>query len=392
MGKGITIHPKLWKKSEQRPKTGKENPNGLALKRYLDQFEDYVLQLHQDNPNITVDQLKKQLDVFTGKDKAEDNTPAKDSFNLFVADFIRERTQSPEFSVDTIKTYKTFENHLNSYSTEKGKGFFVFNDINDNFAEGFKGYLFRKGLQMPSVAKYLRTLKTVMQNAFERSLHENRAFKNKSFSIKLNEPDTVYLDTNELEKIEQFDLSDNVHLVKVREWLIIASWTGLRISDLKRLDIQHIRERINKENGLPYKIIEITPQKVKKPLIIPVFPAVEKIINNNGGQFPVMISEQALNREFKDLCKICGLNEVNLKIETKGGESKEVYYPKYELISTHTGRRSFISNLLAAGISASLIKKMTGHKKLDTFDKYDRITREQTARIMTEHPFFLTNE
>ena len=82
--------------------------------------------------------------------------------------------------------------------------------------------------------------------------------------------------------------------------------------------------------------------------------------------------------------RIIGIDETIKIKHTIGGVLKEEDFKKYELISSHTGRRSFASNAYLAGIPSITIMKITGHKTESAFLKYIKITPEEHARKMAE--------
>jgi integrase len=95
-----------------------------------------------------------------------------------------------------------------------------------------------------------------------------------------------------------------------------------------------------------------------------------------------------MNKYLKEIgedAKIKGKIQVTI---TKGGEVKKDTYNKFKLISTHTARRSFASNCYLAGIPAITIMKITGHKTESSFLRYIRISQEENANKLLDHPFF----
>ena len=65
-----------------------------------------------------------------------------------------------------------------------------------------------------------------------------------------------------------------------------------------------------------------------------------------------------------------------------------VKYKKYELVSTHTARRSGATNMYIAVIPTLAIMKITGHKTEKAFLKYIKISEEENAEMLAKHCFF----
>ena len=186
--------------------------------------------------------------------------------------------------------------------------------------------------------------------------------------------DNVYLNENELKIIEDFDFSGNPHLDKIRDWFLLLCWTGCRYSDLDKLSKEYIRN----------DLFQFRQQKTNNIVAIPLHPTVKKILSKYKGEIPTPISNQKFNVGLKEAMSIIGIDETIKIKHTIGGVLKEEDFKKYELISSHTGRRSFASNAYLAGIPSITIMKITGHKTESAFLKYIKITPEEHARKMAE--------
>lgn len=192
------------------------------------------------------------------------------------------------------------------------------------------------------------------------------------------EVDSIYLNLDELQKIYALDLSKTPKYEKVRDLFLIGCDTGLRISDLKRL---------NKSN-LKKDTIEIKTQKTKDAVIIPYTKRVRKIIAKYDGNIPPAISDQRYNEYLKELGELAGIDELTNKTMTKAGKPITTTVPKYELIVSHTARRSFATNAYKSHVPTLSIMKITGHKTESSFMKYIKVTKEENAELLIKHPFF----
>ena len=140
------------------------------------------------------------------------------------------------------------------------------------------------------------------------------------------------------------------HLENVRDWTLIACDTGQRISDYLRFDETMIK--IVDEVTL----IEFKQKKTNKLILLPLSDRILKILHKRNGKFPKRISDQNFNLYIKELCKLVGLTEQTLGVKREkqylndNDEDSKIWrgtpgmYPKYELISGHTPRRSFCTN------------------------------------------------
>lgn len=163
---------------------------------------------------------------------------------------------------------------------------------------------------------------------------------------------------------------------------MISSYTGLRISDAKRLKKQNIFTL----HGKSY--FQIHSHKTSKPLSIPVHPVVQEILDKRDGDLRKGMPDQHINYALKEIGRIAGLDEEVEKTITKGGQPRVEKFKKYELICTHTGRRSFCTNAYRAGVPSLDIMTISGHKTERSFMLYLKLGESQKAQKMGEHPFF----
>jgi integrase len=220
-----------------------------------------------------------------------------------------------------------------------------------------------------------------MREAFERGLTKNNHFRSKRFKKLEEESQTIYLSTEELKTLNDLDLSNNPRLDRVRDLFLIGCYTGLRYSDLTQLIIENISKT--------KKVIKIRTQKTDETVIIPINSIVRKIISKYEGKFPTAISNEKMNEYLKELAQIGGIDHPIEVILTKGGKRIREIYKKHELVTVHTSRRSFSTNAYLNNVPAISIMKITGHKTEKSFLKYIKISQEDNANKLINHPFFL---
>ena len=121
---------------------------------------------------------------------------------------------------------------------------------------------------------------------------------------------------------------------------------------------------------------------------IPLHWMIKKILKKYPDRLPKAISDQKMNDYLKDIAEEAELNDPVIKVQTKGGVRVETKYEKWQLVTVHTARRSFASNMYLAGIPAISIMKITGHRSEKSFLKYIKISPEQNADLIESHPFF----
>lgn len=203
----------------------------------------------------------------------------------------------------------------------------------------------------------------------------NSIYDHEDFKILSEINKDVYLDESELKNIYELPLSPALSVT--RDWFILDCYTGLRISDLTLL---------SKKNYSNRRII-IANEKTDETVVIPVHPRVKEILKKYKG-FPPKIAQKTLNENIKEIAKKAGIKQTVLFTITKGGIRKDEYLKKWQMLSNHSARRSFITNLRKNGVPDSVVMKLTGIKSPATLKRYDQLTSEEAARIAAGHSFF----
>lgn len=223
----------------------------------------------------------------------------------------------------------------------------------------------------------------MLREAERREISSDLRCKSDWLVVHKEEVDSIYLTVEELDAMRALDLSKKIGLEKVRDLFIIGCYTGLRFSDLKAIQ----KENIITSQGV--KILKIKTQKTTKLVEVPINPIVEEILAKYGGVPPKVISNQRTNDHLKIIGKSSGINQEYPLTTFREGKQRHVEHKlKYELITTHTARRSFATNSYKAGVSTIDIMRITGHRTEEQFMKYLRLSNEEHALKMADHPFF----
>ncbi len=300
-------------------------------------------------------------------------------------------------SVSQVKHYKGAKKTFEEYETFIGRRLH-FDDIDMDFYHRFTSWFNMKGLSQNYLGEKIKILKTLMNDARQiDGLHQNDISSLRGFATPFDYSDTIYLDTDQLMKIHDLVIDEDAvrplmknedhrqHNVakkvtamrKAKDMFLIGAFTGLRYSDYSRLKPANI------ENG----VIRIRNKKTGITTSVPVHWVVQEIIDN-GYDFDHPLFEQKLNDQIKDVAKLAGLDDEVLINRNVGGQDVEIIKKRYELVSSHTARRSFATNAYRAGIPSIAIMKVTGHKRESTFLRYIRITEKENAEMLKSSTFF----
>lgn len=223
-----------------------------------------------------------------------------------------------------------------------------------------------------NTGKHVKNLKAIMNEALTEGVTTNTAHKSKKFKVMQDEVDNIYLNREELERLEELDLAHLPQLEAARDLFLLGCWTGLRISDFKRIQRKHIRDG---------RFIAIRTQKTDDEVEIPLHPTAKAILEKYDFKLPQM-ADQTLNQRIKEAGLMAGIDNSMDVTKVKGRIETIERVQKCDLISSHTARRSFATNLYLMEVPSETIKKVTGHRTEKSFLKYIKLTNRQHAEII----------
>lgn len=261
----------------------------------------------------------------------------------------------------TYKRNKVYKGMVERFEEDK-KRTYTIKDVNADFKLQFETYCFGKNYAHNTIARTLKFIKTLCYHARNNGIETH--FQLDAISPKLEKVDKVFLTLDELAKIENKKFKAD-YLINAKDWLLISCETGQRVSDFLRFT----KDMIRYENGKP--LIEFTQVKTEKIMTVPLSKKVMAILKKRDGDFPRQISDQKYNEYVKEVCKEAGLThkvQGSLK-DPKTNRKKTGMFEKWELVSSHIGRRSFATNNYGR-IPTSLLIGATGHSTEKMFLEY----------------------
>ena len=214
----------------------------------------------------------------------------------------------------------------------------------------------------------------------------------KTLKGKCNDVDAVYLNEGEISRIYHLDIPKLIEegeidakstIEETRDLFVIGCWTGLRRSDLSRLN----RASFDIEN----KTITVTAEKTKRQVVIPMHPFVIELWHKYNGEFPSLRDKHRANIHIRECARHAKIDEEVRIVENRGGIVSTLSFKKYQLIGMHTGRRSFATNMYKRKFPTIAIMRLTGHTTESNFLKYIKVTPEENAAMMAEEFFHCQN-
>jgi len=413
---GLSVPTACWDKSNNQ--LGEQLIEGFTpfernqINQRLKDLEAYLAKAEAsaqlDDAALGFDEVRSLVELWRDgqkePDATEDRGPAQPDLIQYLEEFIpratnlrskfaREKERITEKTVQQYTQLLPLLKHFHYYTGVE----MDLRNINVQWHNAFIQWgveVERYGLQ--TLGKHIKSIKRLAYYARIEGLEVNAAILQDEDFDKPTAPadDTQYFTTEELERIQALDLSENPRLELERDRLIIGCYTGLRISDLKRLNKEMVRK-----NARGRERIYIKPEKVKKAreqrtIAIPILKPVKDVLERRGG-FPRFTNEQAFNKAMKVIAEMAGMDEtihagkqqkITVERVNKHGEAYEAEVTrkvdreckKYELMSTHSCRRSFASNLYGM-MPNQHIMAITGHKKEADFLLYIRVTADEHA-------------
>lgn len=371
-----SIPPKYWDSDNHKVRNTKSYPGHPELNHRLNHitstaqnaFRTFV-NTHGYDPNKKefINELERQLNGIVNR---------KWTLFEFIEVYIEESKAHKAQS--TIDDYNSSKKKLTDYAQERNTGL-DFNDIDLDFYYDFVEWCQIQGLAPNTIGNFIKHIKLWMNEALEREITTNTKHLSKRFKTIHEEVINVYLSEKEIQKVYEYDLTQNLKLDRIRDVFIIGCCTGLRISDLERLTTEHIKD----------DTIRIETLKTKTSVVIPLHPLVKAILKKYKDQntpLPRIPSSQKMNEYIKDVC--AEIDELKIEVsvsKTVKGKRVHTFAPKHELITSHTARRSFATNLYKSGFPAIGIMKITGHKTEKAFMKYIKVSEEENAEMLRKH-------
>lgn len=192
----------------------------------------------------------------------------------------------------------------------------------------------------------------------------------------------VFLSMNEITRIYYYKFENQDRRKakeRIRDLFVVGCLTALRYSDYSTLTADNL------QSGYIVKRTKKTNVDVK----VPAHDYIKEIFEKYNGQIPNGLCIQYFNKYLKLIMQEIGLNDKITFSYTQGGKLKTVTREKWELISSHTARRSAATNLYLTGRMKTLeIMRLTGHRSEQNFFRYIRLTNDDTARAISGDMFF----
>ena len=402
---GISIHRDQWNSENglaKKEALNRHGQTGSVINATLAEYQNYVEDLFK---GYEIEKTIPSAEMFK---EALRKTVKEKTVNL-----VKKRSKAVEFSVAfkaftresgiknawTPQTYEKFDalwNDLQAFNknlrfedlTEEGLTQFVIylrdtKKIKKKKATGDQED--ETGLKNSTIGKKLDFLKWFLNWATEKGYNSLMDYKSFKPKLKSTKNPVVFLSEQEIKKLCDYQIPEGKkHLERVRDVFVFCCYSSLRYSDVENL----------KKSDVKDSFIDVTTVKTADSIRIEFNKVTQRILDKYkdvpipGDKALPVISNQKMNAELKELCKLADISEPVRKTFYKGNERRDVTSPKHELVSTHTGRRSFICNALAKGIPVNVVMQWTGHADYKSMKPYvdvaDSIRVQEMQKFNTD--------
>ena len=386
---GYRIDVAKWDGDKQRVKNGctnklKQSASEInaALLGYYTELQEIFKRFEVAEITPSPAEVKEAFNNRHGQNEktelaSADTSNVPSNFYEAFDDFVRVCGRQNDWTHSTFEKFAAVKNHLKNFRSELSFDFFD--------EEGLTEYVqyLREVREMrnSTIGKQLSFLKRFLRWSFKQGMHSNNAYDAFKPKLKDTQKKIIFLTWEELNKLREFKIPPTKQaLERVRDVFLFQCFTGLRYSDvfnLRRSDIKGDH-------------IEVTTVKTSDSLIIELNDHSKAILEKykdvefeNDKALPV-ITNQKMNDYLKELAELAEINEPVRQTYYKGNERIDEVTPKYALLGTHAGRRTFICNALALGIPPQVVMKWTGHSDYKAMKPYIDIADDIKANAMSK--------
>lgn len=395
---GLKVPSEKWDVARQRARKGSNFGSGMtwnvlnaALARVQEQLLAYeaecvsaFAQMTSENILAKVRDVLGRVDV-SGKDV--------DSFWDVYARFVDERGRANQWTKATFQKFAALRHHLEAWGVSSLGAF------SEAGMSEFALFLQNeRGLRNSTVCKQFDFLRWFLNWAFERGYSVPSDYRIFTPKLRKGNGVVIFLEWEELMRVFEFSVPCAGTVVPLRtargeeytavveaqrglevsrDVFCLCSFTSLRFSDAMNLKWSDI------SGGALHVTMIKTGGRVDIELNKYALEILErhKTEDNAGYVFP-RLTNQRMNKYLKVLCELCGINSEITLTYYRGQERIEEVRPKFALMGTHAGRRTFICNALMLGIPPHLVMKWTGHSDYKSMKPYIAVSDSAKASAM----------
>jgi len=297
---------------------------------------------------------------------------------LFV-DYIKElitkrrRRKNPNYG----RNHFTLIMHINTFS-KLHHAILYTNSINEEFLEDFLDYLLDLNLRQDYIKSLIDSIKGIVKHASTHNYAIDSSYS--ELEIDSESPYSTYLTNNDIVRLYYFKgLTKKQE--RIKDLFVVGCLTAMRYSDYSTLSKHNFHDDV---------IIKKT-KKTGITVTVPIHQYVAEIYIKYNYDLVFNLSLQHFNRYVKQICRKVGFNDLKTYSYTKGRTPTVETKEQWELISSHTARRSAATNMLMSGMEPWQIMAITGHTTEKSFFRYIKVTRDNIAKRIAGNNYYLNS-
>lgn len=363
-------------------RSGKSKIAAVEVNKSLDEIEDKIdrvfFEAEMSNKMPAIGELRQ---LFSRRGQQQSGY----DFKTLYANFIAEGCTKRDWAANTVKSVKQVLNLVLKFD-EDASIEAIDNNWLDRFVEYQKTHKLSDkrfmaggdGYSNPVIQKNCRVFRWFLKWAGEKGIVPKSLAEFHPHLKTITKP-VIFLDWEELMKVWNLKLDEGGWLDKARDLFCFESFTSLRYSDVVCLEKSQVSDDVIRVVTVKTATaLEIDLNKYSRAIL-------EKYKDLSGDKALPYMTNHHLNYYIKQVGKMAGIDEIVTISQFYGSDRMRERYPKWQLLSSHAGRRTFICNALALGISPNVVMKWTGHSEYSAMRPYidiaDSIKRESMSKF-----------
>lgn len=356
---GYSVETKYWDFNKNRLKPNHQN--AVSFNSYLHDLETTITEIYNEklsfHKDVSKNVIKKELINLLNKgiNTEHRNLSVIDVLNEFINTY---RPNGKKPAQKTIDSYINTRNKLERYMKDR-RVKLEFDDLDNDFYEDFVQFLYEKNNNDNTIGTNIRKIKTFMGWSLEKKYHTNEDFK-KFKAMRSEALFSIALTEDEVHRLHRLKLN-NQDMEFSRLFMLVNCQVGMRYSDL--MDV--IKERTITGNEL--RIFQV---KTRQPVKLYLNDNVIEMMGQLKELHKDSYDRKVLNKHLKEIGKLIGLDSIESSTKLVGNKRITIEKPRWQLLTTHVGRRTFATTAAMKGMPLHVIKQYTGHQSLDSLEKY----------------------
>ena len=282
------------------------------------------------------------------KDAIRKDQPVNVTFPVFARIYVQEsdrKRSTKENLMTTVTVLQEFRPGLD------------FKDITYTFLKDFEVHLKEKGNSVNTIAKHLRQLRTLVNEAINQGYIPSDAYPFRKFKIKQEKGRKEFLTPDELKRLENLDVDKKLR--HVLDAFLFCCYTGLRYSDFCQLTPENII-RVNGKRWLYFKSVK-TDVEIRLPLHL-LF----------EGKALAVLERYDIVTDFAKIGPNSEANKYLAQLATLARIRKHITY--------HTARHTCATLLVHQGVPITTVQKLLGHTSVRTTEVYSEVLSNTIIR------------